>query len=749
MRDLQAGNLEEEGVASSRHIYQGRARHPDYGGNSGRGSPGGLDSVTLMRIILRRWITLLLFITLGGLAGILYNQLATPVFQAEAELEMSVRRPKVINNEAVYDDINAMRDTDVIFNTRFAKFKSPAMEKLATKEYIRRYGDLKETPQGLKIERHLLAEWVRDDVSWFKEPNANIVRVSYESPDPKFAAQLVNVLTHCAGVLMMQENQALSDEAVRWLISQVDEQRVSLEEVEKQLASIREELQLDSLQQRKSALGQSLGSVSQEKEELISQLASRKTVYDFVSELKDSDPNLEMLPTGLPKGEQLNELVRAWREANDELLLISDRYTELHPEYRKAKEKEARSRGRLEQFITLSSMAVQNEIELLEKQVEQVDRRIDAMKTEAIELEQQLVLGSQRLQRVERKRDAADNTYQSMLRRMEEARLSADENMAYTKVIRNADVPNDPVRPRKMRAMVLAIVFGLMAGCGLAVVMEFWMDKVSSVSDLKMLGLNVLGMIPSQKKVGSRGELATIGLWDKFNHMVEVFSGINALISSEKYADRTRMMLVCSVMPGEGKTVSSCNLAINFALNGARTLLIDGDLRRPRLVKIFDIDEKHPSLLEWLSDNESKLRHDQLVSAGIVENLDVITSRHLKGVNPAELLGRSQLPGLLDWARKHYDRVIIDSPPLGPVGDAQVFADQVDSVIVVSRVGKTRRRVLRFALTRLHDIDADILGCIVNDVPYTLLGLFGGAEGYAYGYGHYKSYGWNTQEGEN
>ena len=705
---------------------------------------GGMDFARILRIVLRRWVTVVLLTIVGLLVGILYTQLASPIYKAHAELEMSVRRPRVINNEAVFDDINSARDTDAIFNTRFAKFRSPAMEKLAAREYIERYGNLTRTPNGLEIGRYVLALWIREDVNWSKDSDSNIVRVSYESSDPEFAAQLVNVLTHCAGVLMMKENQALSDEAVKWLISQVKEQRASLEEVEKQLASIRKDLQLDSLEQRKTALGQSLVSVSQEKEGLISRLVSRKTVYDFVSGLEDTDPNLEMLPTGLPKEEQLNELIRVWRTANDELVLVSNRYTELHPEYRKTAEKEARSRGRLEQFITLSSMAVQNEIKLLEKQIKQVGQRIDAMKTEALELEQQLVLGMQQLQRVERKRDATDNTYQSMLRRMEEARLSADENMAYTRVVRNADVPRIPIRPRKTRVLTLGIIFGLLAGCGLAIVMELWLDKVSSVNDLKMLGLNVLGTIPTQKKIDSRGELATIGLRDKFNHLVEIFAGINALICSNKYVGQTKMLLVCSVMPGEGKTVSACNLAISSALNGMRTLLIDGDLRRPQLINIFNIVEEHPSLLEWLSNGKGELNHEQLISKEIIENLDLITSRPLKEINPAELLGRGQLVELLVWAREHYDRVIIDSPPLGPVGDAQVFANHVDSLIMISRIGKTRRRALRFALARFQEIDAPVLGCIANDVPHSLSGLFGGAEGYGYAYGYngsYKSYG--------
>jgi len=666
----------------------------------------------------------------------------TPIFKAQAELEMSVRRPRVINNEAVFEDVSWVRDTDVIYNTRFAKFRSPAMEELATHEYFQRYPSGNSAGRGAFVGKYTLPFYIRE-VQWVKDSKANIVHVSLLNPDPEFAARLVNVLSYCAGELMMQENQAISDEAVKWLVDQVEDQRAVLEEVEKQLVTIRKELETDSLQQRNAALGQALITVMAEKEQLISTLTARETVCDFVMELKDADPNLEMLPTGLPKEERLNELIQTWRADYEELQLVAGRYTKMHPEYRRVAEKETRARKQLGQFIELSARSVQNEIELLTKQIKNVDERIESMKSESLDLGQRLASGLQYLQRVERKRDAADNAYQSMLRRMEEARLSADENMAYTKVIRMASVPSVPISPERMKSLVVAVFMGGFFGCLLVLLVALSRDRVALITDLKGLGVNVIGIIPSQKKAGSRYELATIGLRDNFSHIVEIFARINALISSSKYYERSRVILVSSILPGEGKTVCSCNLAISSALNGTRTLLIDGDLRCPQLVNIFAISEQHPSLLEWLSVRDRNLEHHELVSRNVIENLDVITSRTLKDINPAELLGRARLKELLDWARENYDRVIIDTPPLGPVGDGQVLANQVDSVVIVSRLGKTRRRALRFALRRFSDAGVPVLGCIANDVGHSLAGKFDGGEGYgySYGYGGYKPYG--------
>ena len=718
-----------------------RTRSPDQGesvGNSGSVGAGEFNLKFLFRAALRHWRVMLLSLILGLLGGVIYIQSAVRIYEAEAVVEMNVRRPRVINDAAVFEDPGLGRDTDAIFNTRFEKFRSPAMEELAVREFLKRFPEPKSPDNPVSIGKFSLPPLIRD-VTWRRDPSANIVRVSFLSPHPRFAANLVNVLSDCAGILMREENREQSDEAVKWLVSQVQEQREDLEAVEKKLADIRRDVQMDALQQQRDALGQAIISVSEEREKLISDLTARQTAYDFIAGMQEDSTNLDM-PVGLPKGAQLNQLVSQWREAHDEFRLLAGRYTALHPDYRPAQEKEARARERLEGFIAFTVKEVQNDIHLLEKQVEQVNQRISAMKEESLDLEQRYTAGMQRVQRLEREKDAADTSYQTLLRRMEEARRAADENMAFTKVIRKAEIPMSPIRPRKPMAIIFSLLLGGAAGLLMTVTVELWTDKVETVSDLRSMSLKVLGIIPTQKKMDSRAELATIGLRDKFSPLIEIFSGINALLASDKYRDVSQVLLLCSIMPGEGKTVSTCNMAISSALNGARTLLIDGDLRRPQLVNIFAVDSEKPSLLDWLHRNSDSVGIEDLVSRNVVENLDIITSRPCKDIHPAKLLGRGSVGDLLNWARAHYDRIIIDSPPLGLVSDAQVWGNHADSLILVSRLGKTRRRALRHTLAQFDDSGIHLLGCIANDVPHSIEGLFGGAYGYGYG----SSYGYDN-----
>jgi capsular exopolysaccharide synthesis family protein len=450
---------------------------------------------------------------------------------------------------------------------------------------------------------------------------------------------------------------------------------------------------------------------------------------------------LEELPPGLPKEDQLNELLQAWSSAREKRMQMAGRYREVHPDYLEAEKAEARLKEQLDQFIELSTKAVENEIDLLEKEIEQKDDRAEALKAEAIVLEREIEAGLQKLERLGSERDVANSSYQAMLSRVAEARLAADEDMVFTEVIRDAKVPRFPVSPRKPKAIFTGVFVGGMLASFIVLALAFLLDTINAVNDLRTFNLNVLGSIPSQKKIESRGELATIGLHDKYNHIVEIFTGINALLSSDKLLDHAKVLVVGSVMPGEGKTVCVCNLAISSALSGAKTLLVDADLRRPQIAKIFALDESQPSLSDWLKKGTDEPNCQHLVFDGVVDNLDVISCQPFGDENPAEFMGRDRLAVLLDWARDKYDRVIIDSPPMGMVGDAYVLMSAAVSVILVSRIGKTRRRLLKHVMNRLSAMDVHMLGCIANDVPHSLAGMFGGTEGYGYGYGYrYKSY---------
>jgi len=204
---------------------------------------------------------------------------------------------------------------------------------------------------------------------------------------------------------------------------------------------------------------------------------------------------------------------------------------------------------------------------------------------------------------------------------------------------------------------------------------------------------------------------------------------------------------VMSTQPGEGKSITSCSIAISNAQARRKTLLVDFDLRRPRLAKVWgikDLDKDH-SFSHNLQKG-SKCDFASLVNNSGVENLDVIASLQPEGVDPASIMGSSIVSEFFAWARENYDRIVIDSPPFGIVGDVMTLASMVDGVLIMCCPDRTHFRPIQSAAKNLAEAGATVLGVVVNDVEtggmggaFDQHGQYGGYRyryGYGYGYGY-------------
>ena len=208
-----------------------------------------------------------------------------------------------------------------------------------------------------------------------------------------------------------------------------------------------------------------------------------------------------------------------------------------------------------------------------------------------VDLEQTIVERKTRRTALERERDAADMSYKGILNRIEEARLSADENTATMKIVEPARVPEKPIWPKKSVVLAVAVFLGLAAGVGLAFFTDTMEDHVTSPADIEQdLGLKMIGVVP-HAALGRRDNVFTADFAERFGVLAEAFAGIRGLLDSPQYESVSRSVLITSTAPGEGKTLSSCSLGVMSAKSGRRTLLVDFDLRRPRIVRAFGLKE--------------------------------------------------------------------------------------------------------------------------------------------------------------
>jgi capsular exopolysaccharide synthesis family protein len=303
-----------------------------------------------------------------------------------------------------------------------------------------------------------------------------------------------------------------------------------------------------------------------------------------------------------------------------------------------------------------------------------------------------------------------------------------------------------------MMIFAAGIVLSLGLGFLFVLVLDHLEDTIVSLSDIETrLSLKVLAVLPHIRRK-KREDVAKFIAENKYSQFAEAVAGLRNLLDSPRYAEMNRVLLVMSTQPGEGKSITSCSLAISNAQARRKTLLVDFDLRRPRLAKVWDIKDldKEHSFSHNLQSGKA-CDFNALVRNTSVENLDVIVSLQPDGVDPASIMGSGIVPDFFAWARENYERVIIDSPPFGVVGDVMTLANIVDGVIIMCCPDRTHFRPIQSTSRNLAEAGATVLGVVVNDVETGSMSGFSshGSYGYGYrkyGYGSYGGYGHSMKE---
>lgn len=278
------------------------------------------------------------------------------------------------------------------------------------------------------------------------------------------------------------------------------------------------------------------------------------------------------------------------------------------------------------------------------------------------------------------------------------------------------------VAPDPMRNTGLGVIVGMLLGLGLALIRDILDTTVKSPVDLESAtSAPLLGTISFDAGARSRPLITEL---DSHAPRIEAFRVLRTNMQFIDVDTSEKVFVVTSSLPGEGKTTTSVNLALTLAQAGQRTLLIEGDLRRPKATAALGLDNVvgvTTVLVGRITLSDAIQRHDET-------NLHVLGSGAVPP-NPAELLQSRAMEDLLAEVRRRYDIVIVDAPPLLPVTDAALLASQADGAVLIVRYGKTTKDQVAGAIDRLAQVDAKPVGVVMNMVP-------GRGHGYGYGYGY-------------
>jgi capsular exopolysaccharide synthesis family protein len=329
---------------------------------------------------------------------------------------------------------------------------------------------------------------------------------------------------------------------------------------------------------------------------------------------------------------------------------------------------------------------------------------------------------------LQREVDTNRELYDGLLQRYKEIGVAGGVGTAPVSIVDRATVPGLPYKPNLFINLLFGLGFGLIAGFGGAIVLEFLNDKIRTREDVRnKLGLPCLGVVPKTQAKGTFIE----DLKNPTSIVSEAYSAIVAALRFSTETGMPKVLLVTSTQSGEGKSSTALALAQNFARRDCKVLLIDSDLRKPA----FKASSDRVGLSKLLTTDDA-LRDHVLNTQHV--NLALLSSGPLPP-NPADLLTTPRMRKLIAEASEQFDLVVIDGPPTLGLADAPLLAAAAGNVLFVVESGKTRTRVAVEALNRLEATGSHLLGATLTKSPEGGAGYGYGRYGRRYGYGHISS----------
>jgi len=308
--------------------------------------------------------------------------------------------------------------------------------------------------------------------------------------------------------------------------------------------------------------------------------------------------------------------------------------------------------------------------------------------------------------------------------------LSGEFQGNNVRIVDQALVPDQPVRPRKLRVSALALLLGLMGGVLIAFIVDRWDLMVRNQEDFEsFVRMPCLAVLRMYEGVAEKKGDKYASVWgDSRSHASEAFRNLRTAVSFRLSSVKGPTVIqVTSAVQEEGKTFVAANLAMAFAHSGEKVLLVDGDMRRPCLHRVFGCPNER-GLSAYLQDGGEP----PAINGGI-PGLTIIPCGPIPD-NPAELLSRNGLDTLMEWGMKNYDRVVVDTPPIFPVTDSLLWSKRTHAVLMVVRSAAVRVTVIQRAHNLLQGAFANVIGGVLNMVSDE------SDDQYSYYNGYYRRY---------
>lgn len=671
----------------------------------------GIVPDDLLEVLWRnRWLVLLT--TAAALAaGLIYVTAATPMYTSTSKLYIEQNGPRILAEV----DGPTTPSTNCLYTQATLLASTPILTAAIEKPGIRE----------LKI-----FQKVSNPIVWLKDKGLrvsvgktdDIISVSSDSPDPAQAALLVNAVVEAYRAYHAASRRSTAGEILNILQNEKHQQDAELARKLKAMMDFKSQNIALAFENRNGNLIlDKLESLSAETTAAQLQAVEAKFACENIKAMMGDPILLKRFVDGQRAQSSYISAENEWSRLENELdqleLQLSDQRQKAMPDeaavtalQQKVSQVENRLQLLYTRFAQTQLAAAQQQYEAAKEKAEQLATYFEAQREEALKLNRQLAeyrMLESDWEQTKRLCDILDD-------RIKEIDITEDVGGLNITVLETAAAADKPSRPAKVRYMAIALLAGLVLAGALTLVRDRRDQRLHSVEEIAaVLGVPAVGTVPSatrRESAAARGQKVDL---DSQSAWAESYRTMRTAVFFGVSAAKGRTILVTSPEAGDGKTTVVSNLAIAMAQAGQNTLILEADFRKPMQHRIFGLNHHDKGLSSVLAGRENL---EGVIKPTRITGLDLLTCG--PGVpNPSETLHSTGFEKLVKLLMKKYDRIIVDSPPVLPVTDAQILASICQVTLLVLRAEKSTRRASQQARDALARVGGHVLGVVVNDAP--------------------------------
>jgi len=570
-----------------------------------------------------------------------------------------------------------------------------------------------------KTDADLIAEMISKKITIKQRMDTNVVDISYMHKNAELATMVLNALSKAYMDEVQEIRMHTANYTIAWMTTKANEEKQKLQESEKALQDYTKEHNIVTIDNRITITPEQLTDYSAQFSKAKAQLEKDQEAYLQVTRAGVSTEDLESLP-GIVANNALKEIRAQITLVDQKISELAKKFGIKHPMMINAHEERKIFVKKKNEELQRIVDGIKKDYELSQANVRNIEKLLDKTKGETMDLNERFVQYSILNREVETNRIL----YDALMKNIKEKSVTEQTQTVNIWVVANAKTPEVPATPNTKRNIMLGLILGAFGGIGLAFFVEYLDNTIKSSEEVeRRYDLTVLGMV--ELLAAKDGDVIKTVIDKPQSSIAESYKIIqSALLLSSADAPPKRIHIT-SMLPGEGKSTTVVNLARTLARAGFSVMVLDADMRRPTIHKLFGVETTN-GLSTYLAGTDTS----QITFHTPENNIHCIPAGPVPPM-PSELLSSPRMASLLQSMEAEYDFVLIDSPPVINVTDSMILSKLVQGTLIVVKANTTTYDQMDAGVKRLLNIQAHLLGVVLNGVD-TKKGGYYYSQGYAY-----------------